>query len=367
MILNNSQNRKVIFDYLNNVLEDDFIEEIIIPLFSSRGYKSYHRYSHGPGEKGKDLIFSKDIDLHYDTEYTAVQAKAEPVTAGNVAHIASQLMRAYKTPISIKSGSCTIKPNYVLLINARRHTNDASSELPHMVDNNQNIKILQQENICDLIIISGIAPKTLLKELSLELKTGEGNKNDERVLNIILDNKPKEIEDLFEHKLLYLKDKISDQTKNLIVDYLFNQWSQDPTWEGIVKPLRWLSMYFDFILKDKYGLLTKVISEFSNDTPSFAAKPYTRLIINQMTEDHYAAVSSDLIFRISLLINHSDNTELNTLCHKLADLVKNNKIVDEKEIEKAKTLLDAYNAKIKNDVVAFNKLMKEYSEKLIWF
>ena len=28
MILNNSQNRKIIFEYLNKVLEDDFIDEI---------------------------------------------------------------------------------------------------------------------------------------------------------------------------------------------------------------------------------------------------------------------------------------------------------------------------------------------------
>ncbi len=72
-----------------------------------------------------------------------------------------------------------------------------------------------------------------------------------------------------------------------------------------------------------------------------------------MNIEHYAAVSGDLIFRISTLINHTDNTELNTLCHKLDDLVKNNKIDDVKEIKKATTLLNAYNAKLKRDDVTF--------------
>lgn len=366
MILNNTQNRKIIFDYLNNVSEDDFIEEIIIPLFSSRGYEHYRTNSHGPGEKGKDLIFCRYIDLHYDLEYIAIQAKAEQVTAKNVYTIAHQLIRAYKTSIQLKSGSGTTKPNYAILINARKHTNDASAELPDLVDNNQNIKIIQQENICDLIIKSGIAPDKLLKELITEAKRGVGNKYDDKVFNIILENRPREIEDLFEHKLKYLKDKVSDETKNLVIDYLFNLWLQDPTWEGIVRPLKWLNINFDYILKEKYKLLGKVLSEYANDTPSFSAKPYTRQIINQMTDEHFAAVSSDLIFRISILINHKDTTELNTLCHNLDALVKKDKISDTTEKEKATTLLKAYNAKIKRDDVTFNKLMKHYSEKLMW-
>jgi len=366
MILNNSQNRKIIFNYLNNVLEDDFIDEIIIPLFSSRGYEHYRTNSHGPGEKGKDIIFCRYIDLHYDLEYIAIQAKAEPVTASNVADIAKQLMRAYKTSIPLKAGSGTTKPNYAILINARKHTNDVSAELPDLVDNYQNIKIIQQENICDIIIKSGIAPDKLLKELITEVKRGEGNKYDDRVFNIILENKPRDIEDLFEHKLQYLKDKVSDETKNLVVDYLFNLWSQDPSWEGIVRPLKWLNMNFDFILKEKYKLLSKVLIEYANDTPSFSAKPYTNQIVYQMSDDHFAAISDDLIYRISILMYRPDSTELNTLCHKLDDLVKKDKINEPKEKEKATTLLKAYNAKIKHDGVTFNKLMKKYTEKLIW-
>ncbi|MBV6419603.1 MAG: hypothetical protein DAHOPDDO_00826 [Ignavibacteriaceae bacterium] len=365
MILNNSQNRKIIFEYLNKVSEDDFIDEIIIPLFSSRGYEFYRRNSHGPGEKGKDLIFCRYIDLHYDLEYIAVQAKAEPITASNVSEIAQQLIRAYKTSIPIKSGSGKIKPNYAILINARKHTNDASSELPDLVDNNQNIKIIQQENICDLIIKSGIAPNSLINELSLESQRIVNNKYDEQVFNIILENKPKEIEELFEHKLRFLRDKISDDTKNLIVDYLFYLWQQDSSWEGIVKPLKWLSEYFDLILEDKYRLLTRVLVEFTDTTPSFKAQPYTRRIIQQMKIDHFKAIADDLVFRISLLIYQPRGIELTTLVNKLAELVRSKQLEDELLLRKAKLLIDAYNAMYCNNMDNFKNYMDEY-QKLIW-
>ncbi len=82
-------------------------------------------------------------------EYIVIQAKAEPVTASNVSKIAINYA-AYKTSIPLKSGYGTTKPNYAVLINARKHTNDVSAELPDLVDNHQNIKVIQQENICDL-------------------------------------------------------------------------------------------------------------------------------------------------------------------------------------------------------------------------
>ena len=365
MILNNSQNRKIIFEYLNNVSEDDFIDEIIIPLFSSRGYEFYRRNSHGPGEKGKDLIFCRYIDLHYDLEYIAVQAKAEAVTARNVSAIASQLIRTYKTSIPVKSGSGTIKPNYAILINARKHTNDVSSELPDLVDNNQNIKIIQQENICDLIIKSGIAPNSLFNELSLESQRGGSSKYDEQVFNIILNNKPKEIEDLFEHKLRFLKNKISDETKSLIIDYLFNLWDQDSSWEGIVKPLKWLSMYFELILKDKYKLLTRVLLEFTDYTPSYKAQPYTRKIIEQMKLEHYKCISNELIYRAGLLLFAPIKMETTTLFNKLGELIKNKQIEDETELKKANLLIAAYNAKTKGKPADFKKYLDEY-EKFMW-
>ena len=58
MILRIPENRKVIIEYLKNINEDNFMEEIVIPLFTSNGYYVYRINTHGPGEHGKDIIFS---------------------------------------------------------------------------------------------------------------------------------------------------------------------------------------------------------------------------------------------------------------------------------------------------------------------
>jgi len=191
MILNNSQNRKIINQYLEQVTEDAFIDEIIIPLFSSHGYTLLIRNSHGPGEKGKDLIFYKYNELHNELEYIAVQAKSENVTTKNNVDIAKQLIRAYKTPFPGKSGTGNYRPNYVILINSKRHSNDSLAELPDLVDNNQNIKFLSQENVCELIIKTGIAPPKIYNELGIESNKSSTNKYDQEVFDTILENKPK--------------------------------------------------------------------------------------------------------------------------------------------------------------------------------
>ena len=57
MILKNTANRKAINEYLNSVGEDDFIDDVVIPIFNQAGYATLRINSHGPGEHGKDTIF----------------------------------------------------------------------------------------------------------------------------------------------------------------------------------------------------------------------------------------------------------------------------------------------------------------------
>jgi len=366
VILNNSQNRKIIFDYLNKVSENDFIEEIIIPLFSSQGYTLLRINAHTAGERGKDIIFYRHVELFQDIEYIAIQAKTKEVNTKNVTEIANQLIRTLKTSFQLKAGIGLIKPNYAMLINARRHSNDATSELPDLVENNQNIKILSQENVCELIIKSGIAPEKLLSNLALELKNSSDDESDRMVREIILNNKPKEIDELFEHKLKYIKNEISDEIKALAIDYIFDLWNQDSSWEGTVKPLRWLWMYFDFIQERQYRFLKRVLEEYISPTPSFEAKPYTLRIVHLMTTEHYKTFINDLIFLSSININAAkQRSGINVLFHALADLLRNKLIKDEKESEKARLLVEAFNAKINGKEEKFDKYMKDY-EKLIW-
>lgn len=63
MILNNPENRKRIVKYLENIDEDTFTDDFIIPFFSAPGYYLYRQNYHGPGEHGKDLIFYRNIPI----------------------------------------------------------------------------------------------------------------------------------------------------------------------------------------------------------------------------------------------------------------------------------------------------------------
>lgn len=99
MILNTPENRKAVTKYLEHIDEDTFIDEVVIPLFSSHGYYLYRINPHGPGEHGKDLIFYKSIPIFYDNEYLVIQAKSEKLTTVQVEKFSSQIKRALKNYI----------------------------------------------------------------------------------------------------------------------------------------------------------------------------------------------------------------------------------------------------------------------------
>ncbi len=134
MILKLPDNRRKIIDYLDTVDEDTFIDEIVIPFFSSQGYQVYRINSHGPGEHGKDIIFCRYVPAFFENEFLSVQAKAEQVTTSNVTRCSDQLKRALRTKFAPRSGNGELTPHYAVFINARKHTNDAYTEFPQLVD-----------------------------------------------------------------------------------------------------------------------------------------------------------------------------------------------------------------------------------------
>ena len=158
MLLKTPENRNSIIRYLKRIDEDSFIEEFVFPFFTSFGFQVYRINYHGPGEHGKDIILSRYLPYFLDTEYVAVQAKAETVNASNVDKFARQVNRSLKVSFPSKSGQGNLLPNSAIFINARRHTNDANVEFPELIDNPQYVRILSQENVCDLIMNYGIGP-----------------------------------------------------------------------------------------------------------------------------------------------------------------------------------------------------------------
>ena len=116
-----STNRKILKSFLESISEDEFIEKIVIPIFSKNGYILYRINSHGPGEHGKDLIFYRNVPVFYDHEFIIVQAKSEKVTSSNVGNFSQQLVRALRVPFPTKTGKTERQANYVIFMNSMPH------------------------------------------------------------------------------------------------------------------------------------------------------------------------------------------------------------------------------------------------------
>ncbi len=319
MILKLPENRKKIIDYLNSVDEDTFIEEFVIPFFCSQGYQVYRLNSHGPGEHGKDIIFVRYIPIFCENEFVSVQAKAEPVTTLNVEKFGSQLKRALQTKFAPRSGSGDLSSHYAVFINARKHTNDAYTEFPQLV-NSPHVKILSQENVCELIMQFDIAPKSLLDQLSMATQEIQ-SKEDRLVVETILENNPAEVDSLLNHKLKLLKDKIDFTTKELVIDYIYERWESDRSWVGTVKPMKWFDTYFGFFSGKSSKYLLTIFDELLSSTPSFDAFPYTESVVKKITPELLAPIENDFINLCAHRAVSYPREKIDILCKKLKEFV----------------------------------------------
>ena len=360
MILKLPENRKMIIAYLNKVDEDTFIDEIVIPFFGYQGYQVYRINSHGPGEHGKDIIFCRYVPAFFENEFIAVQAKAENVTTANVKKFSDQLTRALKTKFASRSGSGDLSPHYAVFINARKHSNDAYTEFPQLVDS-KHAKILSQENVCELILQSGIAPQHLLDKLSTSSKDTQ-SQEDKLVIDTILTNNPADIDNLLEHKLKFLKDEIGTRTKEIVIDYIYDRWQMDRSWSGTVKPMKWFDQYFDFFKSEKqFKYLLEVFEELTASNPSYEALSYTSSVVRKVTPEMLSYISDDFIHfcarRILSIKNEYDNLVLRKL-----DKLQEEKLINKKELnEMAKLILkfredeldDSEYKEVKNKIDSF--------------
>lgn len=326
MILKSPENRKQIIDYLETVDEDTFIDEIVINLFGSQGYQVYRINSHGPGEHGKDIIFCRYIPMFLENEFIAVQAKSAKVTTSNVGKFSNQIKRALKTKFAPRSGAADLLPHYAVFINAKKHSNDAYTEFPQLVGSGH-VKILSQENVCELILQTGIAPDRLLKQLSTSAPETQP-KEDKLVFDIILGNNPGEIDNLLEHKLKFLKDEITAKTKSLVIDYIYDRWQMDRSWAGTVKPMKWFDTYFDFLRPTHSKYLFTIFEELMSSNPSFDAMQYTQSIVRKITPELLEPIEGEFVtFCAQRSISYPMNN-IDMLFLKLGELVEGNLIKD---------------------------------------
>lgn len=216
------------------------------------------------------------------------------MTTANVEKFSQQIKRALKIPFSPKSGGRKLQPHYAILINSKKHTNDADLELHEFIRDNPNIKVLSQENVCELILNSGIGPQKLIDSLS-KYVLKESSKEDKDVYEAIKGNVPAEIDILLDYKLKFMKEALSVKTKELVIEYIYDRWQQDRSRRGTVKPMKWFDTYFDFMTEKQYIYLISILEELSSSNPSFDALCYTQSIVEKITPTMLKPIEDDFI------------------------------------------------------------------------
>lgn len=265
-----------------------------MPFFTSFGFQVYRINSHGPGEHGKDIIFSRYLPHLLDSEYIAVQAKAEPIKASNVSNFAQQINRSLKVSFPSKSGQGNLIPNSAIFVNARSHTNEANIEFPELIESPQYVRILSQENVCDLILNYGIGPETLISKLS-HADSANMSHEDKEVYTALM-NEPNATDHLLDHQLPLLRYKISRRLQEIVIDAINHRWKKDPSWAGTDKPMKWFDTYFDFFTERQYPYLTDVFKELTSSTVSFEAEPYTSSVVRKITPEMLASQAKGFIY-----------------------------------------------------------------------
>jgi len=327
MILNSPENRKTVAAYLESLNEDKFIDEFVIPYFSSYGFYLYRSVDHSSGEHGKDLIFYRHIPMYYDNEYIVIQAKSEKLTTRNVEKFSSQIKRALKVPFTSKSGGSKLRAHYAIFINSKRHTNDANDEFHEMVVEYPYVKILSQENVCELILKSGVGPKRLLQKLS-KSTPDDSSQEDRLVYETILGNVPSDIDNLLDHKLKFIKQFVSDRSKELVIDYIYDRWQLDRSWEGTVKPMKWFDTYFDFFTKKQYVYLIDILEELTSTNPSSKALSHTSSVVRKITPEILSSIAKPFTLFCAKMVLSTHSEYKSQILKKLENLKTSGLVTD---------------------------------------
>ena len=131
------------------------MQEVLIPLFDNMGFET--KYTHGPGEKGKDFILKKRDDFGKDN-FTAVIVKNGDISntkrsksKNTIDEIRRQINQALKNPLD-EFGATSRFPSKALVITPGRISNSARQEISANPDYSQEkIDFIESENLITLL------------------------------------------------------------------------------------------------------------------------------------------------------------------------------------------------------------------------
>jgi hypothetical protein len=135
-------------EYLKDLTENQLIESVIIPLYIRNSFKLVLKPTHGPGEHGKDIIFS-GLDKFESPKmiYHAIQAKVVKIDVNNIDGIVNQAKVAYNVPFEDPTTGASTRIHYVDVITNREVTQDARKRFIFGVPENRYICIIDGEQL----------------------------------------------------------------------------------------------------------------------------------------------------------------------------------------------------------------------------
>lgn len=176
-----------------------------------------------------------------------------------------------------------------------------------------------------------------------------------------------EINQAYDQQIPIFKTKINDTTKEIIINDIGLKLEKAAgDFSKIVKPMKMLLEYYDFIQDNQLEILGVVLDEFLNvcfdSFYSFAAEPYTRAIFKKINRKQYKVIRE--LYMAKMLKKYQLYYKNNPLIEKFLDftsvVAENND--DEKEV---RNLILAQQEVLKNnpikseDEVLFFKNMKK--------
>ncbi len=149
--------RMILNNYVESKKEDDFVKEVLIPLFESQNYKV--EYNQSAIELGKDLILIKDGDFGREVITVVVKnsniSNKGKITKSNeklLEEIKRQVGQCWDLELTLNDGT-VVSPNKVLFITSGSFSANVKLELEKskIIKSNPNTVIWDQENLIPLV------------------------------------------------------------------------------------------------------------------------------------------------------------------------------------------------------------------------
>ena len=108
-------------------------------------------------------------------------------------------------------------------------------------------------------------------------------------------DEPRKVDHLMAHELALVAGEVSDRIEKMVIDFAFEKWDEDQSWDGTVRPMRWLAEHFDFIQPEQFRHLIRVIREYTASNPSYAAASDTSRIFRRIGPQHIVTFADDFV------------------------------------------------------------------------